>query len=162
MHFFPASWPRALGMGVIVFFFAASNLLALQAKKIDSRGTIFLDDNRKISLAGIELSPDFFSILSIILAGRDISFQKDAVLPASESGVIPGYVTVDTSEIDLPFEPNVQHKRHVMINEFLISLGIAKVATALDFKRKVSFLELEQSAKERGSGLWSYENPIQK
>ena len=48
------------------------------------------------------------------------------------------------------------------MNEFLIETGAAYVDRKADLKKKGHFLLLEDAARKKGEGIWSYDGPALK
>ena len=153
----------ALGFVLFLFFLPVLGY-ALQVKKLLPSGRMMLDDGKEIRLAGILSESEAQSTLSVILAGKDIKIEEEkAVSDPTHSGARYCYVYVNSLELELPFRPNQSPRESkMMVNEILISQGLAKVDTSQDFKHKQHFLELEALTRAKGSGLWSYEPLLSK
>ena len=60
----------------------------------------------------------------------------------------------------MPAKPSeVPDEQEVLLNEFLVKIGAAKVAEAQDFRYKAKFLKVQEEARKKGEGVWSYEVP---
>lgn len=126
---------------------------------IEKDASLKLDNGKKIQLAGVELPEESMPLLGILVGGKDVEIAADSKAgePAADA-LIPAYLYVQTSEIELPFAQAVAaREKKIMINELLVAIGAARVLRNLDFEHKTAFIELEDKARLDGQGLWSYE-----
>lgn len=146
-------------LSLFLLLFSARSLFALQAVRLETNGVIELDNHQKIQLAGIQLDEEALKSISVILSHKDIHLEEEKNL-ANEAhpDVHFYYVHVNALEMNLPYRPSESAKETMlMVNELLVSLGLAKVDREHPFKHKARFEELEEQAKQKGRGIWSYE-----
>lgn len=126
---------------------------------IEKDASLKLDNGKKVQLAGVELPEESMPLLGILVGGKDVEVAGDSKTGELSAGeVIPAYIYVQTSEIELPFAQAVAaREKKIMINELLVAIGAARVLRSLDFEHKTVFIELEDKARLDGQGLWSYE-----
>ena len=135
--------------------------LALQVKALKPSGILQLDSGKEACFAGLLIPSESLPLLSVLLAQKDLEFdvEKSAEYQISEMPQA-GYFYVKTFEMDFPFHPGDKPKEtKIMVNELLLSLGLARVDLSKNFKHRDKFLEIEAAAKNRGMGVWSYETP---
>jgi len=51
---------------------------------------------------------------------------------------------------------DVPDEQEVLLNEFLVKIGAARVDESQDFSHKTKFLKAQAEAKTKGEGVWSY------
>jgi endonuclease YncB( thermonuclease family) len=139
-------------------------LLADQVKALESSGIIQFADGSRVVLAGVTVPPESVRLLSVIVSGKEIEWEqessKDYLKTADPKYA---YLYVKTFEMDFPFTPGARPKEtKVMINELLLSLGLARVDGDKEFKHREKFLKIESQARTQGQGIWSYEPIIKK
>ena len=141
---------------IFSLFLNSTPSFADSVRSVSAEGLIETVKDKRYLLAGIELVPEGYPILLTLLAGQDISVQKAPDLDALEAEAKYAYIYVKVRETMLPAEIRFEFRENrVMVNELLVSFGAARVMEA-DFKRKPRFLELEDLARLKGEGLWSY------
>jgi hypothetical protein len=148
-----------------LFFFAVFGLacslpaFALQVKSLHPKGILELDNGEQTSLAGLLIPEESLSLLSVILSQKDLEFNAEDSDDYKKPGEPKaGYFYVNTIEMNFPFKPEDKPKEtKVMVNELLLSLGLARVDAEKQFKHREKFLEIETEARTRGMGVWSYE-----
>lgn len=143
----------------LCFFIASPPARAERVTALKEGGVMQLDTGRTVKLAGLEIPPESLAVLSILLGGRDIevAFEKDA---ASEGGPEPVYIFVKTDQITKPETSDKdQSGQRVMVNEFLLGIGAAKLIPGMTGKYTQDFERAQEDAKKKGYGVWSYEEP---
>lgn len=147
----------------IVFFLFASSAQALRVKKIQPEdGILVLDDSRQVRLAGLHLAPEAFKSLAILFSNQDIELDEEKAL-IENSGTPFVYMSVKTLEISFPFKANTPPKgSKLLLNEVLISSGLAAVDERKPFKNKIPYLKLQDEARRQGHGMWSEESAVKK
>lgn len=118
-----------------------------------------MQDGKEVRFAGIFIPSESYPLLSVIISGKELDFEpeysEDYRGPESAEA---GYFFVQTFEMDFPFKPESQPKEtKVMVNELLVSMGLARVDREKQFKHREDFLKIEAEARDRGMGIWSYE-----
>jgi endonuclease YncB( thermonuclease family) len=96
------------------------------------------------------------SVLRVLVRGQDLKFQLLA--NSSPGAVESAYAYLQAKYVNFPVKLNeVPDEQEVLINEFLVKVGAAKVDEAQDFSRKAKLLKVQSEAKEKGEGVWSYQ-----
>lgn len=149
---------KAVVFGCLILFAAASPLFAETVQSVDAQdGGLLLQDGRKVYLAGIQLDEQGVSIVRVLTEKQNIRIKELLGLtPPDGKTLIWAYL--DTRSLKFP--PGAREsvvEREVMLNEFLIRIGAAKVSEGQEFDRKKNFLKFQDEAKKRGEGVWSYE-----
>lgn len=142
----------------------SSYIYAEKVRAVLEDGQLELEDGRKVILAGIlsPPSPEGIRMLPLLLAGREVKLEFDSKLQkaAGESAPLPVYLYVTTTEISLPYSFGDQPRdQKVMVNELMLATGAARVDENLNFKWKDRFVQTEESARQKGEGIWSYSSP---
>ena len=154
---------RAFSLGVAALMIFVPSSYAAQLKSIDPKtGVLTFDDGRKAVLAGVQLEDGALKTLASILSGKNAEFIQAAALGegAEPSSV---YLYVQSNQIDFPPKTgSVSRPVKLMVNEFLLSAGLATVSQDLTFKNRESFLRIQEEAKKQGSGIWSRALPFTK
>ena len=107
-------------------------------------------------LAGVLMDTEGVSVLRVLTQKQDLRFQLI-------SNPVPGakelaYAYLQTKFVKFPVTLNeVPGEQEILINEFLVKVGAAKVAEAQNFSRKAEFLKIQEEARKKGEGVWSYE-----
>ena len=148
----------------LLFYFSGAFVFAQQVHAIKSAGVLDLDNGEQITLAGLQIPEESLQSLSVILTKKEISYdEEDAGKTPNQGASKSVYLYVNSKELDFPFKPGAEPRtKKIMVNELLLSLGLARVDSAKLFKRKQAFLALEADANRRGMGIWSYEPIIAK
>ena len=143
----------------LLFSFASLPVLALQVKSIQSTGTLKMDDGQEFHLAGLIIPSESLSLLSVILAGKDLNIEQESSKDYQKGDFSKaGYLYVKAFEMDFPFKPQTPPREStLMVNQLLLSLGLARVDTERVFKHRDQFLKIEAEARSQGKGIWSYE-----
>lgn len=143
----------------LAIFLSLSNIcFALRATQVLPSGLIRLDDGRNVSLAGIKLNEEAINVISIMLSGHEIGFEKESApqYAPSVAGTEPGYIYLEAKEISFPFNPKSNPKESKwMLNKFLLTLGMASAETDKDFKHKEDFVKEETLARQKGEFIES-------
>jgi hypothetical protein len=119
-------------------------------------GTLTLESGKQVILAGVELDTDGVSVLRVLARKQDLRLQllSQAAPGAKEFA----YAFLQAKYLKFPVKPDgASDEQEILLNEFLVQLGAAKVAEAQDFSRKAKFLKVQAEAKRKGEGVWSYE-----
>ncbi|HTL48733.1 MAG TPA: hypothetical protein VL688_11805 [Verrucomicrobiae bacterium] len=146
---------KTLLLVLVVFLSVVPRLWAEKVSSIHPDGSLALDNGQTVQLAGLELPEETLRLLPILLGGKDIEVRPDT---APAEGPVPAYLFVNTSEIDMPFADKFKtREKKVMVNELLLFLGAAKVDRSKPCQELDGFLRLEDEAKKKAQGIWSYE-----
>lgn len=153
---------------IIVLMIGSLTLTASDAyaEQVISKGdgNVFtLESGAKVSLAGLEIPVESHSLISVLLAKKEVKIRPDQMLSdvSMNPSVQPVYLYVNTSELAFPFADALNTKnKKVVVNELLLAMGAAFVQTERDFELKEHFLEIQEQAKTEGKGIWSYEEPV--
>lgn len=141
-----------LGIGSLAL---AASAFADVVKEVGPDGTLTLESGRKIILAGVELDVEGVSVLKVLAKNQDLRVQKVDLSAAGSEEYAYAYMTAKS--LNFPFAPDeLAGQEEVMLNEFLLQTGAAKVKEGQDFLQKTRFLKLQEQAKEKGEGVWSY------
>lgn len=145
---------------LLVFFCAgAASLQAERVTSLSLDGVLELESGKKVILAGVELPVESFSLLTVLLSGKNV--EVEAAVEGPVNGPVPVYMYVQTSQVDLPNPADGKpEEEKVMINELLIKLGAAKVSGVPGGKHFDVFKKAEDKARESGQGIWSYEEAL--
>ena len=136
-------------------FFSAP-LFAEIVTEVGADGTLTLESGKRVSLVGVRMDDEGVSVLRVLVQKQDLKLQLIA-------GSAPGarelaYVYLQAKYLKFPSKLNaIPDEEEVLINEFLVKLGAAKVAETQDFRFKAKFLKVQEEAKKKGEGIWSYE-----
>ncbi len=145
--------PIFLLIGACIF---SSPLFAEIVKEVGPNGTLILESGKQVTLAGVEMDREGISVLRVLVQKQDVKVQllANSALSAQESA----YVYLQAKYLRFPAKLNeVPDEHEVLINEFLVRIGAAKVASAQDFSHKAKFLKVQEEARKKGEGVWSYE-----
>jgi len=105
----------------------------------------------------VRLDAEGVSVLKVLAQRQDLKIRQDTSI-TSENGS-PAYAYIRAKFLKLPFKVNTaSDEEEVMLNEFLISQGAARVVEEQLFTEKDHFLKIQEQAKKKGEGIWSYEN----
>lgn len=134
----------------------SSFLFAEVVKEVDPDGTLTLESGRKVVLAGLQMDEEGISVLRVLGQKKDVRIEVAAPLTAGAKEQVFAYLQAQS--LNFPARSNENpHSNEIMLNEFLIQTGAARVADAQMFSRKEKFLKLQEEAKKKGQGVWSYE-----
>ncbi len=146
--------------GFILFLFAclaaASALYAEVVTEVDMDGTLTLESGKRISLVGIQMDSEGTSVLRVLVQGQDVTMQL--IANSAPGAVERAYLYLKAKYLKFPTRLNeIPDEQEVLINEFLVKIGAAKVIETQDFSRKERFLKAQEEARTKGEGVWSYE-----
>lgn len=146
---------------LFIYFLFPLSAFPAHAKGIKPSGNLELQDGQEISFAGLIIPVESFSLLSVIISGKELELELErSENYRSAQGLKAAYFYVQTFEMDFPFQPESKPRQtKVMVNELLVSMGLARVDAENSFKHREKFLEIQKEAKSRGMGIWSYETP---
>lgn len=158
---------KSFCLRISFFVFSAIPLtipvFAQEVKTIHPTGILEFENGEQVSLAGVIIPVESLMLLSVIVSGKNLSVQTETSGDyEKQENPKAAYLYVKTFELDFPFKPQSEPKEsHVMINQLLLSLGLARVDGDKIFKHREQFLKIEAEARTQGHGIWSYENPPQ-
>lgn len=145
-----------------LFFFIGSFclftgvLFAEVVTDVGKDGTLVLADGKSVVLAGIQMDEEGVSVLRVLAQKQDVKLQ---LVPAPTSGgKQAAYVYLESKFVKFPEKLGEgPGEQEVLLNEFLLKVGAAKVVEGQEFSRKAKFLKVQADAKKKGEGVWSYE-----
>ena len=141
----------AVGMSII-----PSVLFAEVVTEVRADGTLNLADGKSVVLAGIQMDEEGISVLRVLSLKQDVKLQL--ITGTSADGKESAYVYLRSKYVKFPEKSGVEPgEQEVLLNEFLLKVGAAKVAEAQEFSHKAKFLKIQEEAREKGEGVWSYE-----
>jgi hypothetical protein len=147
---------RGLFLLLTGLFSFSSILCAEVVTEVGEDGALTLASGKQIVLAGVEMDTEGISVLRVLVRKQDLRLQLIA-------NPVPGakefaYAYLKAKYLKFSSKPNeAPDEQEVLINEFLVKTGAAKVAEGQDFSRKTKFLKVQEGAKKKGEGIWSYE-----
>ena len=136
----------------------SSALCAEVVTEVEADGTLTLASGKQVVLAGVQMDTEGISILRVLARKQDLKLR----LIASS---VPGakelaYAYLQAKYLRFPAKLNeTPGEQEVLINEFLVKVGAAKVDESQDFSHKAAFLKVQEEARKKGEGVWSYEVP---
>ena len=136
----------------------SSALFAEIVTEVGTDGTLTLESGKQVFLSGVQMDTEGISILRVLVQKQDVKLQliANSVPGAKEFA----YVYLKAKYLRFPAKRNeIPDEQEVLINEFLVKIGAAKVAETRDFSRKAKFLKVQEEARKKGEGVWSYEVP---
>jgi hypothetical protein len=134
----------------------SSVLCAEMVTEVGPDGTLTLESGKQVFLVGVQMDTEGVSILRVLTQKQDLKLQLIA-------GSVPGakelaYAYLKAKYLKFPAKLNeIPDEQEVLINEFLVKTGAAKVDETQDFRYKDKFLKVQEEAKKKGEGVWSYE-----
>lgn len=135
---------------------ASSALYAEIVTEVGTDGTLTLESGKRISLVGIQMDSEGISILRVLVQGQDVTMQL--IANTAPGAVERAYLYLKAKYLKFPNRLNeIPDEQEVLINEFLVKIGAAKVMENQDFSRKDRFLKAQEEARTKGEGIWSYE-----
>ena len=148
--------PRELAVFLFCLQLCASTVFAEVVKDVGTDGTLTLESGKQVVLAGVLMDTEGISVLRVLAQKQDLKLQ---LLSNSAPGAKKSaYAYLQAKYLKFPVKPNgVSDEQEILLNEFLIKIGAAKVAEAQDFSRKAKFMKIQNEAKRKGEGIWSYE-----
>jgi len=140
-------------MSLCVF---SSPLFAETVTAVGADGTLTLEGGKQVLLVGVQMDDEGISVLRVLVQKQDLKFQ---LIANSTPGAKEfAYAYLQAKYLRFPSKLNeVPDEQEVLINEFLVKLGAAKVAETQDFRFKAKFMKVQEEAKQKGEGIWSYE-----
>ena len=118
-------------------------------------GTMTLADGKRVVLAGVKMDSEGASVLRVLAQRQDLKFQLLAQ-PAPD-GKEYAYAYLKAKYVKFPAAMHdVPSEKEVLLNEFLLKIGAARVDEGQDFSQKVKFLKVQEEAQKKGEGVWSY------
>jgi len=149
------SWWLLVFIGVFVF---ASSLFAEIVAEVGVDGTLTMEDGTRVSLAGIQMDTEGISVLRVLVRKQDLKIQ--IIAPTAPQTTKFVYAFLNTKCLKFPAKAHeIPGEQEILLNEFLVKIGAAKVDEKQDFSRKSKFLKVQESARKKGEGVWSYEVP---
>lgn len=131
-------------------------LFAQVVNNVGADGTLNLADGKKVVLVGIKMDEEGISILRVLVEKQDVKLRL--ITGPSSSGKEYAYVYLQSKSVKFPEKlGDARGEQEVLLNEFLIKVGAAKVAESQNFSHKAKFLKVQAEAKKKGEGVWSYE-----
>jgi hypothetical protein len=147
------NWLPLLLISACIF---SQPLFAEIVKEVGSDGMLTMEDGKQVFLAGVEMDIEGISVLRVLVQKQDLKLQL--IARSSKGSKEFAYAYLNAKQLKFPAKMNeTPGEQEVLINEFLVKLGAAKVAEAQDFSRKAKFLKVQAEAKKKGEGIWSYE-----
>jgi len=141
--------------GLCVF---SSILYAEIVTEVGTDGTLTLESGKRVALAGVQMDTEGISVLRVLVQKQDLRLQLIANPVAGAKDL--AYAYLKTKSLKFPSKLNeTPGEQEVLINEFLVKLGAAKVLENQNFSHKAKFLKVQEEAKKKGEGVWSYEVP---
>jgi endonuclease YncB( thermonuclease family) len=131
-------------------------LCAEVVKEISSDGTLTLESGKQVVLAGIKMDTEGVSVLRVLAQKQDLRLQLLA--NSASGGKESAYAYLQTKYVKFPAKlGEASDEREILLNEFLVKIGAAKVIETQEFRRKADFLKVQEEARKKGEGVWSYE-----
>ena len=134
----------------------SSVLFAEIVTEVGTDGTLTLESGKQVVLVGVQMDTEGISVLRVLAQKQDLQLKLIA-------NPVPGakefaYAYLKAKYLGFPAKLNeVPDEQEVLINEFLLKVGAAKVAETQDFGHKAKFLKVQEEARKKGEGVWSYE-----
>lgn len=148
---------KALFLLGLIFVLMGVPAYAEKVSAVHPEGNIQLDDGRIVSLAGVELVPESVNLLKVLLEGKKVSVRPAPDLILGVAGSSPVYLYTHTAEIRIPLPQSWKiHEQEVMVNELVLGLGAGRVIEDTGFSKRKDFLRIQEGARARGEGVWSY------
>ena len=150
---------KILVLGVVALLAALPAVLHAEVvTEVGADGTLKLESGKQVVLAGIQMDADGISVLRVLAQKQDLKFQllSNSAPGAKESA----YAFLQAKYLKFPVKPKgSSDEQEILLNEFLVKIGAARVAEAQDFRHKARFLKAQAEAKRKGEGIWSYATP---
>lgn len=147
---------KMLCVSAIFFFLFCQELHAEIVKEIDPDGALKLESGKRVVLAGILMDAEGITVFKAVAKKRDVRIED--VLNAPQVSPNHVYAFLQSKFIRIPYRAtDAAGAEEVMLNEFLIGTGAAKVDESQEFPKKQDFLKLQDEARKKGEGIWSYE-----
>ncbi|MFA5167094.1 MAG: thermonuclease family protein [Candidatus Omnitrophota bacterium] len=139
--------------GLCVF---SSVLCAEIVTEVGADGALTLESGKQVVLAGIQIDTEGISVLRVLAQKQDLRLQLIANSAPGKKELAYAYLKAKC--LRFPAKPNeIPGEQEVLINEFLVKIGAAKVIETQDFSHKAKFLKVQEEARRKGEGIWSYE-----
>ncbi|MFH0984599.1 MAG: thermonuclease family protein [Candidatus Omnitrophota bacterium] len=136
--------------------FFSSVLYAEPVAAVENDGTLTLESGKKIFLVGLRMDSEGISVLRVLAQKQDL--RLELIANPKPGAPEAAYAYLQAKYLKFPVKPNgIPDEEEVLLNEFLVKTGAAKVAEDQDFGRKPNFLKIQEEAKAKGEGVWSYE-----
>ena len=140
----------------VSLFVYASVVSAEVVTDVGQDGTLTLESGKQVALAGVQMDAEGVSVLRVLAQKQDLRFQLLA--NSSPGAKESAYVYLQAKYLRFPVKPEgIPDEQEILLNEFLVSVGAAKVVESQDFSRKAQLLKAQAEAKRKGEGVWSYE-----
>ena len=136
----------------------SSVLCAEIVTEVGTDGTLTLESGKQVVLAGVLMDMEGISVLRVLAQKQDLKLQLiiNPVPGAKEFA----YAYLKAKYLKFPAKlSDTPDEQEVLINEFLVKIGAAKVAETQDFGHRAKFLKVQEEARKKGEGVWSYEVP---
>jgi hypothetical protein len=136
----------------------SSVLFAEIVTEVGTDGTLTLASGKQVALVGVQMDTEGISVLRVLTQKQDLKLQLIAhPTPGAKEFA---YAYLQAKYLKFPAKLNeIPDEQEVLINEFLVKIGAAKVVETQDFSRKAQFLKVQEEARKKGEGIWSYEVP---
>jgi endonuclease YncB( thermonuclease family) len=146
-------WLGLLLIGTCAF---SAPLFAEIVKEVGPDGMLTMVDGKQVFLVGVQMDTEGVSVLRVLAQKQDLKLQ---LIARSAPGAKEfAYAYLKAKYVKFPAKLNeTSGDQDILLNEFLVKTGAAKVAEAQDFSRKAKFLKVQAEAKKKGEGVWSYE-----
>ena len=142
----------------IAVFLLPAILLAEKVERVKSDGSILLDNEKTVWLAGILMDEEAIQLLKVLLQDREVRTEKAKFFGGNKTDSDSVYIYMKTKMLNLPFKDAKRPiEKQIMINEFMLEIGAATVRKDAKFKYKKRFELVEGRARKKGKGVWSYE-----
>ena len=151
---------RVSSRAVVLFLFGlgvcASVVSAEVVQEVGRDGTLTLESGKQVVLAGVQMDAEGVSVLRVLAQKQDVKLQiLSRAGPGAKESV---YAYLLAKYLKFPVKPEgVSDEQEILLNEFLVKVGAAKVIETQDFSHKAKFLKVQAEAKRKGEGIWSYE-----
>lgn len=137
-------------------FVLSSVLCAEIVTEVERDGSLTLESGKKVALAGIQMDAEGISVLRVLTQKQDLKFKWIANSTPGAAG--SAYAYLNAKYLKFPLKLNeIPAEQEVLINEFLVKIGAAKVNERQTFSHKAEFLKIQEKARKKGEGIWSYE-----
>jgi endonuclease YncB( thermonuclease family) len=130
-------------------------LFAEGVADVGADGTLVLADGKRVVLAGIQMDEEGVSVLRVLVRKQTVKLQL--VGGAASGGKNAAYVYLQSKYVKFPGKSGEEPgEEEVLLNEFLVKIGAAKVVDSQEFSHKAGFLKSQAEARKKGEGVWSY------
>lgn len=147
--------PVGVGLAAVMLLMPPV-LFAEIVKEVSPEGVLIMEDGRKFALAGVVMDAEGASVLRVLAQKQDVRLEVLNSVKAADGGEC-AYAHLTAKAQSFPSgSGKTAGEEEVALNEFLIRTGSAKVDASQDFARKEKFLKLQEEARRKGEGVWSY------